>query len=560
MPFVILKQSDGGYKVCKRDNPKICFSIKGIPLENAKKQMSAIGISEKKGGAMPSNPDLYEKVKEKVMKKNPKHSAYRSMQIVKEYKKEGGEYDNNGERNTKKWLGQNWSSVNDYYHNDEVVKCGNSDTKEKFGEYPLCRPLSIIKKLTKKQMKEMIDNKKDKTPLITEKILKTKKYNIKNTKTGAGAEPDERDFNQLAKGAYDGSVPPNYQLIDQSPTIKIYKKNDDNTLVISVRGSADLRDWKTNFTALPFNTLNNSNRYIEDKKFVGDAIQKYSNGNDIYITAHSLGGAVADQLQKDFPQIKSGLSFNPAYQTKDFFTPPDTTIKRKYHQDDVLGMLGRYLPQSTVETQKPQNFIEKVIGKRPSLFDRLKGHLLSAFESSKTGGTAYKDFNDAGIQQITKDRYQASKNNKKVDYLQPSQNNNLRKPIDIQTNNDDANKRTVINVYNGSGAGRIIGGNKFFNQLEKLKIDHKQYLKIAKDRAKQKGYDPKLLFFSTDGIHKLEYDNIPFGRVGYKDYIIYTLTDPKKAEQARNRFHKSHSKINDSGRFSPNQLALNINW
>lgn len=558
MPFIIIKSPDGGYKVCKRDNPKICFSTHGIPLLNAKKQVSAIGISEGKKGAgantMPSNPDLYEKVKEEVMKKNPKHSAYRSMQIVKEYKKEGGEYDDNNERNTTKWLGQNWSSVNDYYHNDEIVKCGNSDTKGKFGEYPLCRPLSIIKKLTKKQMKEMIDNKKDKTPLITEKILKTKKYNIKNTKTGAGAEPDERDFNQLAQGAYDATVPPNYQLIDQSPTIKIYKKNDDNTIVISVRGSYDLRDWKTNFTALPFNKLNESERYIEDKNFVSNAIQNYSNGNDIYITSHSLGGAIADQLQRDFPQIKSGLSFNPAFQTKDFFTPQDTKIRRKYQQNDILGMLGRYLPQATVEKKEPKNFIEKVIGNRPSIFDRLKGHLLSAFESGKkTGGTARRDFNDAGMHQLTEDRYKANKKNEKVDYLQPSQDNNLRKPIDIQTNNDD-NKRTVINVYNGKGKP------SFFNQLEKLKIDHKQYLKIAKDRAKQRGYDPKLLNFSTDGIHKLEYDNIPFGRVGYKDYIIYLLTDPKKAEQARNRFHKSHSKINDSGRFSPNQLALNINW
>ena len=419
MPFVILKQSDGGYKVCKKDNPKICFSTRGIPLENAKKQMSAIGISEgKKGG---------------------------------------------------------------------------------------------------------------------------------------GVEPDERDLNQLAQGAYDATVPPNYQLIDQSPTIKIYKKNDDNTIVISVRGSYDLRDWKTNFTKLPFNKLNESERYIEDKNFVSNAIQKYSNGNDIYITSHSLGGAIADQLQRDFPQIKSGLSFNPAFQTKDFFMPQDTKIRRKYQQNDILGMLGRYLPQATVETQKPKNFIEKVIGNKPSIFDRLKSHLLSAFESGKTGGTAYKDFNDAGIQQLTKDRYQSNKNNKKVDYLQPAQNNNLRKPIDIQTNNDD-NKRTVINVYNGKGKP------SFFNQLDKLKIDHKQYLKIAKDRAKQKGYDPKLLFFSNDGIHKLEYDNTPFGRVGYKDFIIYTLTEPKKAEQARERFHKSHSKINDSGRFSPNQLALNINW
>jgi len=136
----------------------------------------------------PLNLELYNKVKADIYAKNPKHSAYRSMAIVKQYKKEGGEYKDDGERDTTKWLGQKWSSVNDYYHDNKVVNCGNSDTQKKFNEYPLCRPLAIIKKLTKPQMKQLIDNKKDEAPLITKNILKTKKYNIKNTKTGAGVK------------------------------------------------------------------------------------------------------------------------------------------------------------------------------------------------------------------------------------------------------------------------------------------------------------------------------------------------------------------------------------
>jgi hypothetical protein len=138
------------------------------------------------GGSVPVDLELYNKIKEDVYSKNPKHSAYRSMQVVKQYKKAGGEYKDDGtERNTTKWLGQKWSSVNDYYHNNEIVKCGNSDTQKKFNEYPLCRPLAIIKKLSKKEMKQLIDNKKDEKPLITKNILGTKKYNIKNTKTGS---------------------------------------------------------------------------------------------------------------------------------------------------------------------------------------------------------------------------------------------------------------------------------------------------------------------------------------------------------------------------------------
>ena len=40
----------------------------------------------------PSNKELYERVKKKIYAKNPKHSAYRSGLLVKEYKKQGGTY------------------------------------------------------------------------------------------------------------------------------------------------------------------------------------------------------------------------------------------------------------------------------------------------------------------------------------------------------------------------------------------------------------------------------------------------------------------------------------
>jgi len=143
-----------------------------------------------KGYGIPSNKKLYESIKKKVFIKYPKHSAYRSMLLVKEYKKAGGKYlkDNGKKMNIKKWLGQEWTSLNDYHHNNEIVKCGNSNTEEKFNEYPVCRPLSIIKKLSHPQMQKLINEKnilKEK-PLISSKVLNSNKFNIKNTKTGTG--------------------------------------------------------------------------------------------------------------------------------------------------------------------------------------------------------------------------------------------------------------------------------------------------------------------------------------------------------------------------------------
>jgi hypothetical protein len=45
MPYKIKKVTDG-YKVCKKDNMKTCFSKRGLQYDNALRQMRAIIISE----------------------------------------------------------------------------------------------------------------------------------------------------------------------------------------------------------------------------------------------------------------------------------------------------------------------------------------------------------------------------------------------------------------------------------------------------------------------------------------------------------------------------------
>jgi len=100
----------------------------------------------------------------------------------------------------------------------------------------------------------------------------------------------------------------------------------------------------------------------------------------------------------------------------------------------------------------------------------------------------------------------------------------------------------------------------FINQLKKLGIEPKEYLKKAKTSAKRAGLDPDKLEFSTKHNKKLKYENIHFGAYGYNDYIIYKLKDDPKAEEYRMRYQKSHGKIKDAGELSPNQLSLKINW
>lgn len=195
MPYII-KKVKGGFKVCKENNRIKCFSNKPLSKAQAIKQRQAIGISE--GGATPTNKKLYEKIKNEVYEEQPKHSLYRSARIAKEYKKAGGEYEEDNDKppmNINKWFKQKWISINDFMRG-EIVKCGASDTQKKFGEYPLCRPLKIAELLTKKQMKKLIDekNKLKQEPLLTKKILDTDKFNIKLTMSGTG---NNKFMNQL---------------------------------------------------------------------------------------------------------------------------------------------------------------------------------------------------------------------------------------------------------------------------------------------------------------------------------------------------------------------------
>lgn len=123
----------------------------------------------------------------------------------------------------------------------------------------------------------------------------------------------------------------------------------------------------------------------------------------------------------------------------------------------------------------------------------------------------------------------------------------------------------------------LYGGNiskDFLTQLENIGFKPSKYLKIARETAYNNGYNPSTINFSNDGVHKLEIiDNLgkvkKFGRVGYGDFIIYSFLEKNKqvpkglADQKRNTFQSSHSKIKGnwkSNPFSPNNLALRILW
>jgi hypothetical protein len=95
----------------------------------------------------------------------------------------------------------------------------------------------------------------------------------------------------------------------------------------------------------------------------------------------------------------------------------------------------------------------------------------------------------------------------------------------------------------------------------------KQFLKHAKARALAMGYNPDFLELASDGKHKLTYHSPEgvkhFGLAGYGDYLYYKRYEPKIAKQKRSVFrtsHKAMTRLYGLGKYSPNELAINILW
>lgn len=185
----IYKSEDPLYKLVGRFTKGA--EVRQTDPENVKGwfNRSEHSIKQFEGGQKntPSNQKLYDEVKQEIYAKNPKHSLFRSAQIAKEYKRRGGKWETEPtDFGIRKWFKQKWVTLNDLYHDDKIVPCGSSDTIEKFGEYPLCRPLELAKKIGREKIGKMLKKKEGPAPLQTEKVLGTDEFNIKTTVKGFG--------------------------------------------------------------------------------------------------------------------------------------------------------------------------------------------------------------------------------------------------------------------------------------------------------------------------------------------------------------------------------------
>jgi len=112
----------------------------------------------------------------------------------------------------------------------------------------------------------------------------------------------------------------------------------------------------------------------------------------------------------------------------------------------------------------------------------------------------------------------------------------------------------------------VVGSGKkydFRKLLKELGITQKQYLDIMSKIAKKNGYNGTLKI-SKDGVHKLEYEGVGFGKSDYMDYVLYLLSEGEEvARKHRDSYLKRTAKMKGNWKkdnMSANNLSRIIIW
>lgn len=260
------------------------------------------------GGNIILKPKLYDEAKAIVYNQYPKHSAYRSGQLVKKYKELGGTY--GGEKptgNLTSWFKEDWKDIN-------PNKTKNS--------YPVFRPTIRVNKNTPLTASE-IDPKNLKEQIALKQKIKGKK-NLPNfkAKKGKGVSSDSDDDSSddeleyggklgrdelkgLLDASYDGREKVGDWTIDKqlsTKTSKVYSKGD--RAVVAHRGTEGITDWGNNLAfALGGEYLyKKTDRFKEAEKVQKKAEKKYG-ANNVSTIGHSQGGLQAELLGSKSKEI-----------------------------------------------------------------------------------------------------------------------------------------------------------------------------------------------------------------------------------------------------------------
>jgi len=128
-----------------------------------------------------------------------------------------------------------------------------------------------------------------------------------------------------------------HELLNKNEFNVAYKNKDTGDIDVGVRGTASAGDVMTDAKKLFGEDIKTSSRYKNTKDFV-EKLKQQNPTSKINLYSHSLGGAVANELAKEKPNLVSGgESYNPY-----LLSSNDASDKIKNYRlpTDVVSLLG----------------------------------------------------------------------------------------------------------------------------------------------------------------------------------------------------------------------------
>lgn len=408
----------------------------------------------------------------------------------------------------------------------------------------------------------------------------------------------------MAKATYSKSPPQligGFALVVSTPTLKVYKA--ETTLVVAIRGTqpSDADDLKAD-ASIPLNRLETTQRYQRDMTTLLGVMKTYPPPEyEYYGVGHSLGGAILDSFVRD-GWIKNGVSYNPAIQPRDI---GKTTANQRIYQsgDPLYAVMGQFASGAEVRPPKRKSVFDQLVSAIPVVgkaYDAYQNHRLENFEGGATHresvlktygledeGHSLDDLATATgvsrdvLQEVYNRGIGAYKTNPQSVRMKGSFKKGVDAPMSQKLSKEhwamsrvysflDGNPKHDTDLATGGGTS---SPTTVESHLRAIGLSPVAYLREARRRAKEAGYDPKGLRFATDGTHKLTLvdsgTTTSFGAVGYKDHLMYQhlerLGKVSKgvAEAKRERFQSSHRAMKGAWRANPmsaNRLALAILW
>lgn len=108
---------------------------------------------------VPTNQDLYNRIKRRVKSEMVWPSAYASLQLVRQYKAAGGKYRSMARGGLTEWLAEKWVDLSRPKPGGGFEPCGRAHAHG--GDYPKCVPAAKAARMTEEQRHSAIRRKRE---------------------------------------------------------------------------------------------------------------------------------------------------------------------------------------------------------------------------------------------------------------------------------------------------------------------------------------------------------------------------------------------------------------